>query len=44
MSKEDIVGIIKEAGIVGMGGATFPNHVKVSPPPDSKAEVVILNG
>lgn len=44
LSKEEIVGIIKEAGIVGMGGATFPNHVKISPPPDSKAEYVILNG
>ncbi|PSJ31415.1 electron transporter RnfC [Peptostreptococcus russellii] len=44
LSREEIVAIIKEAGIVGMGGATFPNHVKVSPPPDSKAEYVILNG
>lgn len=44
LSKEEIVGIVKEAGIVGMGGATFPNHVKISPPPDSKAEYVILNG
>ena len=34
LNKEEIVGIIKEAGIVGMGGATFPNHVKISPPPD----------
>ena len=44
LSKEDIVGIIKEAGIVGMGGATFPTHVKLSPPPDKKIDVVILNG
>lgn len=44
LSKEEIVSIVKEAGIVGMGGATFPNHVKISPPPDSKAEYVILNG
>lgn len=44
LSKEEIVGIIKEAGIVGMGGATFPNHVKVSPPPNTTAEYVILNG
>ncbi len=40
----DIVGIIKEAGIVGMGGATFPTHVKLSPPPDKKIETIILNG
>lgn len=44
LSKEDIISIIKEAGIVGMGGATFPNHVKISPPPDKNIEVVILNG
>lgn len=44
LSKEEIVEIIKEAGIVGMGGATFPTHVKVCPPPGSTAEFVILNG
>lgn len=38
-----IVDIIKNAGIVGLGGATFPTHVKLSPPPGSKAEVVIIN-
>jgi len=35
--------IIKEAGIVGMGGATFPTYVKVSPPPDKKIDLFILN-
>ena len=44
LSKDQIIEIIKEAGIVGMGGATFPNHVKISPPPDSKIDTVILNG
>lgn len=38
-----IIGLIKDAGIVGLGGATFPAHVKLSPPPGSKAEVVIIN-
>ncbi|MBQ4002514.1 MAG: RnfABCDGE type electron transport complex subunit C, partial [Bacteroidaceae bacterium] len=38
-----IVEKIKNAGIVGMGGATFPCHVKLSPPPGSKAECVIIN-
>ncbi|MCM1356035.1 MAG: electron transport complex subunit RsxC [Staphylococcus sp.] len=38
-----IIDIIKSAGIVGLGGATFPCHVKLSPPPGSKAEVVIIN-
>ncbi len=44
MTAEELLNMIKEAGIVGMGGATFPTHVKVSPPPDKKIDVVILNG
>ena len=36
--------IIREAGIVGMGGATFPTHVKLSPPPDKKIFYIIANG
>ena len=35
---------IREAGIVGMGGATFPTHIKLSPPPDKKIDTLILNG
>lgn len=35
---------IKEAGIVGMGGAAFPTHVKLSPPKEKPVDVVILNG
>ena len=38
-----IVEKIKQAGIVGMGGATFPCHVKLCPPPGEKAECVIIN-
>ena len=38
-----IVEKIKTAGIVGMGGATFPCHVKLTPPPGCKAECVIIN-
>lgn len=44
LSAEDIKNIIREAGIVGMGGATFPTHVKLAPPPDKKVDTVILNG
>lgn len=36
--------IIKEAGIVGMGGAAFPTHVKLSPPKEKKIDAFILNG
>ncbi len=44
LKPEEIVEIIKESGIVGMGGATFPTHVKLSPPKEKKIDVVILNG
>ncbi|MBQ2728281.1 MAG: electron transport complex subunit RsxC, partial [Alistipes sp.] len=39
-----IIAKINEAGIVGMGGATFPTHVKLSVPPGKKAECLIING
>lgn len=35
---------IKQCGIVGLGGATFPTHVKLNPAPGSKAECLIING
>ena len=35
---------IKACGVVGLGGATFPTHVKLNPAPGSKAECLILNG
>lgn len=44
LDSKDIIKYIQEAGIVGMGGATFPTHVKLSPPPDANIDVVILNG
>ncbi len=40
----EIVSIVDEAGIVGLGGAAFPTKVKLSPPPGSKAEVLVING
>ncbi|MDR1859437.1 MAG: electron transport complex subunit RsxC [Bacteroidales bacterium] len=39
-----IIAKISNAGIVGMGGATFPTHVKLAPPPNSKAEILLING
>lgn len=39
-----IIGKIKDAGIVGMGGATFPAHVKLSIPDGKKADFLIING
>ncbi len=44
LSAEEIVAKIKNAGVVGMGGACFPTHVKLTPPPGCKAEYVIING
>ena len=43
LSKEQIIEKIKEAGIVGMGGAGFPTHVKLSPKEPDKIEYVIAN-
>ncbi|MDR1579591.1 MAG: electron transport complex subunit RsxC [Synergistaceae bacterium] len=40
----ECIRIIREAGIVGMGGATFPTHVKLSPPPDKRIKWIIVNG
>ena len=44
MEAKEILDIINEAGIVGMGGAGFPTRVKLSPPPDKKIDVLIVNG
>lgn len=41
--KEEIIGMIKDAGIVGMGGAGFPTHVKLSPKEPDKIDYVIAN-
>ena len=43
LDSKTIIEKVKNAGIVGMGGATFPCQVKLSPPPGSKAECVIIN-
>jgi len=44
LSRGEILDIIREAGIVGLGGAGFPTHVKLSPPPDKKIDTFIING
>lgn len=41
---EDILNRIKEAGVVGMGGAAFPTHVKLKPPKSKKVDTLIING
>ena len=44
LGKEEIRSIIKEAGIVGLGGAGFPTHVKLTPKDDSKIDYILVNG
>lgn len=44
LSKEEIRNIVKEAGIVGLGGAGFPTNVKLTPKDDSKIEYILVNG
>ena len=43
-SNEEMITDIKIAGLAGMGGATFPTHVKLSPPKEKKIDTAILNG
>ena len=43
LSKEEIINRIKEAGVVGMGGAGFPTHVKLSPKEPEKIDYIIAN-
>lgn len=44
MYREDVKDVIKEAGIVGMGGAGFPTHVKLSPKNEEAIDTIIVNG
>jgi electron transport complex protein RnfC len=44
LSSEEIIKKIGEAGIVGLGGATFPSHVKLSPPPGKTCNTLLING
>lgn len=44
LGKSEIRRIVREAGIVGLGGATFPAHVKLAPPDEKPIDVVVING
>ncbi len=44
MKSEEIIEVVKNAGLVGMGGAGFPTFIKLTPPPGKKIKHVIING
>jgi len=44
LSPEELKGLVREAGIVGLGGATFPTHVKLSPPAEKPIDTLVING
>jgi electron transport complex protein RnfC len=44
LSTAQIVQAVQDAGVVGLGGAAFPTHVKLAPPKDAKVEIVLING
>jgi len=41
---DQIIPAIKNAGVCGMGGASFPTHVKLTPPPEKKCDTIVVNG
>ncbi|MGL5377669.1 MAG: electron transport complex subunit RsxC [Cetobacterium sp.] len=44
ISKDELLKIVRSKGIVGLGGAAFPTHVKLNPPKEVKIETLLLNG
>ncbi len=44
LDKKEMLARVQSAGLAGLGGATFPTHVKLSPPPDKTIEILIING
>ena len=44
LSAEQVRAAVRDAGVVGLGGAAFPTHVKLSPPPDAPIELLLVNG
>ena len=44
LSNEEILKKVREAGLVGMGGATFPTQIKLMPPKDKRIDTLIING
>ena len=44
LTAAQVVAAVQQAGVVGLGGAAFPAHVKLAPPKDAKIELLLVNG
>lgn len=44
LDADGIVAAVRDAGVVGLGGAAFPTHVKLKPPPDATIDTLVVNG
>lgn len=44
MTAQEVIQAVQDAGLVGLGGAAFPTHVKLSPPPEHTVDTVLING
>lgn len=44
LTKDEMIALVRQAGVAGMGGAGFPTHVKLNPPADKNIDVCIVNG
>jgi electron transport complex protein RnfC len=44
LSTPEVVKAVQDAGVVGLGGAAFPAHVKLTPPPGTRIELLLVNG
>ena len=44
MTPEAIIQAVQDSGMVGLGGAAFPTHVKMKPPPEHKVDTLVVNG
>ncbi|MBT2969717.1 MAG: electron transport complex subunit RsxC [gamma proteobacterium symbiont of Ctena orbiculata] len=44
LSREEILQAIQDSGMVGLGGAAFPSHMKLTIPPDKQVDTLIVNG
>lgn len=44
LSPDEVIRAVQEAGVVGLGGAAFPTHVKLAPPKDQVVHTLIING